>query len=30
MNQKFGDMYAKFLLIFFIWTFIAFFFEIGY
>jgi len=30
MNQKFGDMFAKFLLIFGIWTFIAFIFNIGW
>ena len=30
MNQKFGDLYAKFLLVFFIWTCIAFIFRIGY
>jgi len=30
MNQKFGDMFAKFLFVFFIWTFIAFIFGIGY
>ena len=30
MNQKFGDLFAKFLFIFFIWTCIAFVFEIGW
>ena len=30
MNQKFGDLFAKFLFIFFIWTCIAFIFEIGW
>jgi len=30
MNQKFGDMYGKFLILFGIWTFIAFMFGIGY
>ena len=30
MNQKFGDLFAKFLLLFAIWTAIAFIFEIGY
>jgi Na+/H+-dicarboxylate symporter len=30
MNQKFGDMFAKFLVLFAIWTTIAFLFEIGY
>jgi hypothetical protein len=30
MNQKFGDLFQKFLIIFFIWTCIAFTFNIGY
>ena len=30
MNQKFGDMFAKFLVLFAIWTVIALIFEIGY
>ena len=30
MNQKFGDLFAKFLFVFFIWTCIAFIFEIGW
>ena len=30
MNQKFGDMFAKFLFVFFIWTAIAFIFNIGW
>ena len=30
MNQKFGDMFAKFLFVFFIWTVIAFIFNIGW
>ena len=30
MNQKFGDLFAKFLVLFAIWTAIAFIFEIGY
>jgi len=30
MNQKFGDLFQKFLIVFFIWTCIAFIFEIGY
>ena len=30
MNQKFGDMFAKFLFVFFIWTCVAFFFGIGH
>ena len=30
MNQKFGDLFAKFLFVFFIWTVIAFIFEIGW
>ena len=30
MNQKFGDLYAKFLMLFAIWVMIAFIFEIGY
>ena len=30
MNQKFGDLFQKFLVVFFIWTCIAFIFEIGY
>jgi metal-sulfur cluster biosynthetic enzyme len=29
-NQKFGDLFAKFLFIFFIWTVIAFIFNIGW
>ena len=29
-GQKFGDMYAKFLMLFAIWVFFAFLFEIGY
>ena len=30
MNQKFGDLYAKFLMLFALWIIIAFIFEIGY
>ena len=30
MNQKFGDLFAKFLFVFFIWTVIAFIFNIGW
>ena len=30
MNQKFGDLFQKFLVIFFVWTCIAFIFGIGY
>ena len=30
MNQKFGDLYAKFLMLFALWVIIAFIFEIGY
>ena len=30
MNQKFGDIFAKFLFVFFVWTVIAFFFGIGH
>ena len=30
MNQKFGDAYGKFLVVFGIWAFIAFIFGIGY
>ena len=30
MNQKFGDLFQKFLVVFFVWTCIAFIFEIGY
>ena len=30
MNQKFGDLFQKFLIIFFVWTCIAFLFNIGY
>jgi len=30
MNQKFGDMFLKVLIVFAIWTAIAFIFEIGY
>ena len=30
MNQKFGDLFAKFLFMFFIWACIAFFFGIGH
>lgn len=30
MNQKFGDTYGKFLIVFGIWAFIAFIFKIGY
>jgi hypothetical protein len=30
MNQKFGDAYGKFLIVFGIWAFIAFIFKIGY
>lgn len=30
MNQKFGDIFAKVLFLFMIWTIIAFFFGIGY
>jgi len=30
MNQKFGDMFGKFLFVFAIWTAIAFIFGIGY
>jgi hypothetical protein len=30
MNQKFGDVYGKFLVVFGIWAFIAFIFKIGY
>ena len=30
MNQKFGDLYGKFLIVFGIWAFIAFIFGIGY
>ncbi len=30
MNQKFGDMFLKLLLLFGVWVFFAFLFEIGY
>ena len=30
MNQKFGDLYAKFLMLFAIWVIIAVVFQIGY
>ena len=30
MNQKFGNLYARFLVVFGLWTAIAFIFEIGY
>jgi len=30
MNQKFGDVYGKLLVVFGIWAFIAFIFKIGY
>ena len=30
MNQKFGDLFAKFLFVFAIWTAIAFIFDIGW
>ena len=30
MNQKFGDMFVKVLIVFAIWTFIAFIFNIGW
>jgi len=30
MNQKFGNLYARFLVVFSLWTAIAFIFEIGY
>ena len=29
-GQKFGDLYARFLMLFAIWVFFAFLFEIGY
>jgi len=30
MNQKFGDLFQKFLVVFFVWTVIAFIFNIGW
>ena len=30
MNQKFGNLYARFLVVFGLWVTIAFLFEIGY
>ena len=30
MNQKFGNLYARFLVVFGLWTAFAFMFEIGY
>ena len=30
MNQKFGNLYARFLVVFGLWVAIAFLFEIGY
>jgi len=30
MNQKFGNLYARFLVVFGVWTMIAFIFEIGW